>query len=172
VVIQSKNDQFTAFGGLRQVATTLNKTAGPGTGVTAPMSCGLVIWNMTMYTVTITGLLDLKGNPIFNPEHFRFKIQMKAGDNWVTLDRAQGSWKLSAVGVAGRGAIDAWSVLKAVCNIDSFSDLVDNPTLLLDCIRGMDVSAKFQRDVSFQAGGVKILRYSYVGKARRTAPAD
>jgi hypothetical protein len=139
VVIQSKNDQFTAFGGLRQVATTLNKTAGPGTGVTAPMSCGLVIWNMTMYTVTITGLLDLKGNPIFNPEHFRFKIQMKAGDNWVTLDRAQGSWKLSAVGVAG-AAIDAWSVLKAVCNIDSFSDLVDNPTLLLDCIRGMDVS--------------------------------
>jgi hypothetical protein len=54
------------------------------------MSCGLVIWNMTMYKVNIRGLLDLKGNPIFNPEHFRFKIQMKVGDNWVTLDRAQG----------------------------------------------------------------------------------
>jgi hypothetical protein len=143
VVIQSKNDQFTASGRLRQVAITLNKTAGPGTGVTAPMSCGLVIWNMTMYTVTITGLLDLKGNPIFNPEHFRFKIQMKVGDNWVTLDRAQGSWKLSAGGVAGDvagAAVNAWSVLKAVCNISSFSDLVDNPTLLLDCIRGMNVS--------------------------------
>jgi len=139
VVIQSKNDQFTASGGLRQVAITLNKTVGPNTGVTAPMSCGLVIWNMTMYTVTITGLLDLKGNPIFNPEHFRFKIQMKVGDNWVTLDRAQGSWKLSAVGVAG-AAIDAWSVLKAVCNINSFSDLVNTPTLLLDCIRGMNAS--------------------------------
>jgi hypothetical protein len=138
VVIQSKNDQFTAFGGLRQVAITLNKTAGQGTGVTAPMSCGLVIWNVTMYTVTITGLLDLKGNPIFNPEHFRFKIQMKVGDNWVTLDRAQGSWKLSAVGVAG-AAIDAWSVLKAVCNI-TISELINNPTLLLDCIRRMNVS--------------------------------
>jgi hypothetical protein len=62
VVIQSRNDEFIASGGLRQVAITLNKTAGPGTGVTAPMSCGLVIWNMTMYTVTITGLLDLKGS--------------------------------------------------------------------------------------------------------------
>jgi hypothetical protein len=139
VVIQSRNDRFIASGGLRHVAITLNKTYGPNTGVTVPMSCGLVIWNMTMYTVTITGLLDLKGNPIFNPEHFRFKIQMKVGDNWVTLDRAQGSWKLSAGGVAG-AAVDAWSVLKAVCNISSISDLVNNPTLLLDCIRGMDVS--------------------------------
>ncbi|MEM3997667.1 MAG: hypothetical protein QXP31_11540, partial [Pyrobaculum sp.] len=47
VAIQSKNNIQYAFGLLRQVAITLNKTAGPGTGVTAPMSCGLVIWNMT-----------------------------------------------------------------------------------------------------------------------------
>jgi len=118
VVIQSKNDQFTAFGGLRQVAITLNKTAGPGTGVTAPMSCGLVIWNMTMYMATITGLLDLKGNPIFNPENFRFKIQLKVGDNWVTLDRAQGSWRLDLA--------DVKAVLNQVCGtISSFSDIMN-----------------------------------------------
>jgi hypothetical protein len=118
VVIQSKNDKFTAFGGLRQVAITLNKTAGPGTGVTAPMSCGLVIWNMTMYTATITGLLDLKGNPIFNPENFRFKIQLKVGDNWVTLDRAQGSWRLDLA--------DVKAVLNQVCGtISSFSDIMN-----------------------------------------------
>jgi len=118
VVIQSKNDQFTAFGGLRQVAITLNKTAGPGTGVTAPMSCGLVIWNMTMYTATITGLLDLKGNPIFNPENFRFKIQLKVGDGWVTLDRAQGSWRLDLA--------DVKAVLNQVCGtIGSFSDIMN-----------------------------------------------
>ncbi|MFZ8838392.1 MAG: hypothetical protein ACO2PM_05540, partial [Pyrobaculum sp.] len=128
VVIQSKNDRFVASGGLRQVAITLNKTYGPGTGVRVPMSCGLVIWNMTMYTVTITGLLDLKGNPIFNPEHFRFKIQLKVGDNWVTLDRAQGSWKLNVPG--------AWGVVAEVCNIDSLSGLLDNPSLLLNCFRG------------------------------------
>jgi len=142
VVIQSKNDKFnvtytdpTRKYNLTHVAITLNMT----TGATVPMSCGLVIWNINMYTVNITGLLDLKGNPIFNPEHFRFKIQMKVGDNWVTLDRAQGSWKLSAVGVAG-AALGAWGVLKALCNFDSLSELVDNPTLLLDCIRGMNVS--------------------------------
>ncbi|MEM4651111.1 MAG: hypothetical protein QW086_04715 [Pyrobaculum sp.] len=118
VVIQSKNDQFTAFGGLRQVAITLNKTAGPGTGVKAPMSCGLVIWNMTMYTAIITGLLDLKGNPIFNPENFRFKIQMKVGDNWVTFDRAQGSWRLDLA--------DVKAVLNQVCGtISSFSDIMN-----------------------------------------------
>jgi hypothetical protein len=118
VVIQSKNDQFTAFDGLRQVAITLNKTAGPGTGVKAPMSCGLVIWNMTMYTATITGLLDLKGNPIFNPENFRFKIQLKVGDNWVTLDRAQGSWRLDLA--------DVKAVLNQVCGtISSFSDIMN-----------------------------------------------
>jgi hypothetical protein len=117
VVIQSKNDRFTAFGGLRQVAITLNKTYGPGTGDTAPMSCGLVIWNMTMYTVTITGLLDLKGNPIFNPEHFRFKIQMKVGDNWVTLDRAQGSWRLDLA--------DVKAVLNQVCGtITTIDDIM------------------------------------------------
>jgi hypothetical protein len=138
VVIQSRNDEFIASGGLRQVAITLNKTAGPGTGVTAPMSCGLVIWNMTMYTVTITGLLDLKGNPIFNPENFRFKIQLKVGDNWVTLDRAQGSWKLNVP--------SAWSVLMEVCNIDSLSGLLDNPSLLLDCFRGRSVQ-NFRRAV-------------------------
>jgi hypothetical protein len=117
VVIQSKNDKFTTFGGLRQVAITLNKTYGPGTGVTAPMSCGLVIWNMTMYTVTVRGLLDLKGNPIFNPEHFRFKIQMKVGDNWVTIDRAQGSWRLDLA--------DVKAVLNQVCGtISTFSDIM------------------------------------------------
>jgi len=139
VVIQSRNDRFVASGGLRHVAITLNKTAGPGTGVTVPMSCGLLIWNLTMYTVTITGLLDLKGNAIFNPEHFRFKIQMKVGDNWVTLDRAQGSWKLDAEGVAG-AALGAWGVLKALCNFGSLSELLDNPTLLLDCFRGINIS--------------------------------
>ncbi|MFZ8808803.1 MAG: hypothetical protein ACO2PN_11965, partial [Pyrobaculum sp.] len=138
VVIQSRNDRFIASGGLRHVAITLNKTAGPGTGVTVPMSCGLVIWNMTMYTVTITGLLDLKGNPIFNPEHFRFKIQMKVGDNWVTLDRAQGSWRLNVP--------SAWSVLMEVCNIDSLSGLLDNPSLLLDCFRQRSVQ-DFRRAV-------------------------
>jgi hypothetical protein len=113
VVIQSKNDLFVASGGLRQVAITLNKTA-----VTAPMSCGLVIWNMTMYTATITGLLDLKGNPIFNPENFRFKIQLKVGDNWVTLDRAQGSWRLDLA--------DVKAVLNQVCGtISSFSDIIN-----------------------------------------------
>jgi len=118
MVIQSKNDQFNAFGGLRRVAITLNKTAGPGTGVKAPMSCGLVIWNMTMYTATITGLLDLKGNPIFNPENFRFKIQLKVGDNWVTLDRAQGSWRLDLA--------DVKAVLNQVCGtISSFSDIMN-----------------------------------------------
>ncbi|MFZ8838393.1 MAG: hypothetical protein ACO2PM_05545, partial [Pyrobaculum sp.] len=150
VVIQSRNDQFIASGGLRHVAITLNKTAGPGTGVRRPMSCGLVIWNMTMYTVTITGLLDLKGNPIFNPEHFRFKIQMKVGDNWVTLDRSQGSWKLDAQGVAG-AALGAWGVLKALCNFGSLSELVDNPTLLLDCFRGINMSDLNISDLSVKS---------------------
>lgn len=118
VVIQSKNDQFTAFGGLRLVAITLNNTAGPGTGVTAPMSCGLVIWNMMMYTASIKGLLDLKGNPIFNPENFRFKIQMKVGNNWVTFDRAQGSWRFDLA--------DVKAVLNQVCGtISSISDIMN-----------------------------------------------
>ncbi|ABL88282.1 conserved hypothetical protein [Pyrobaculum islandicum DSM 4184] len=117
VVIQSKNDQFTAFGGLRYVAITLNKTAGPGTSVSAPMSCGLIIWNMTMYTVKITGLLDLKGNPIFNPENFRYKIQLRVGDSWVTLDRAQASWRLDLS--------DVKAVLNQVCGtIKTFTDIM------------------------------------------------
>jgi hypothetical protein len=111
VVIQSKNDKFTAFNGLRQVAITLNRTAGPGTGVQAQTSCGLVIWNMTMYTVKVNGLLDLKGNPILNPENFRYKIQLKLGDNWVTLDRAQGSWKFNIPD----GAYAVLSALRELC---------------------------------------------------------
>lgn len=121
VVVQSKNDKFTAFGGLRQVAITLNKTAGPGTGATAPMSCGLVIWNVTMYTATITGMLDLKGNPIFNPERFRFKIQLKVGDNWVTFDRAQGSWRLDLA--------DVKAVLNEVCGT------ISAPSDIMNCYR-------------------------------------
>ncbi|MEM3836050.1 hypothetical protein [Pyrobaculum sp.] len=118
VVIQSKNDAFSTVGKLRFVAQTLNKTAGPGTGVAVPMSCGLIIWNMTMYTVKITGLLDLKGNPIFNPENFRYKIQLKVGDSWVTLDRAQASWRL-ALG-------DVKAVLNQVCGtISSISDIMN-----------------------------------------------
>ncbi|MEM4765191.1 MAG: hypothetical protein QW598_09855 [Pyrobaculum sp.] len=118
VAIQSKNNIQYAFGLLRQVAITLNKAAGPGTGVTAPMSCGLVIWNMTMYTVTITGLLDLKGNPIFNPENFRYKIQLKVGNTWVTLDRAQPTWR-ATLG-------DVKAVLNQVCGtITSFADIMN-----------------------------------------------
>ncbi|AAL63060.1 hypothetical protein PAE0829 [Pyrobaculum aerophilum str. IM2] len=118
VVIQSKNDAFSTVGKLRFVAQTLNKTAGPGTGVAVPMSGGLIIWNMTMYTVKITGLLDLKGNPIFNPENFRYKIQLKVGDSWVTLDRAPASWRL-ALG-------DVKAVLNQVCGtISSISDIMN-----------------------------------------------
>lgn len=116
VVIQSKNSIQYAYNLLRYVSMTLNKTAGPGTGTPVPMSCNLVIWNMTTYTVKITGLLDLKGNPVFNPESFRFKIQTKIGDNWVTLDRAQGSWRLD-IG-------DVKAALNQVCGtITSFNDL-------------------------------------------------
>ncbi|RFA98383.1 hypothetical protein [Pyrobaculum aerophilum] len=118
VVIQSKNDAFTTAGRLRHVAQTLNKTAGRGTGVNVPMSCGLIIWNMTMYTVKITGLLDLKGNPIFNPENFRYKIQLKVGDSWVTLDRAQASWRLTLG--------DVKAVLNQVCGtISTASDIMN-----------------------------------------------
>ena len=116
LVIQSKNDAFVEPLGF--VAFTLNRTAGPGTGEPVPLSCGLVVWNMTLYTVTVTGLLDLKGNPIFNPENFRYKIQMKVGDSWVTFSRAQASWKLTLG--------DAKAVLNEVCGtISSFSDIMN-----------------------------------------------
>ena len=127
VVIQSKNDRFRAFNGLRQVAITLNGTEGPGTGVTAPMSCGLVIWNMTMYTVRIDGLLDLKGNPVLNPENFRYKIQLKLGDDWVTLDRAQGSWKFNIPD----GASAVLTAIRELCG--PVTQLT--PEELLDCAR-------------------------------------
>ncbi|MFZ8810324.1 MAG: hypothetical protein ACO2PN_19745, partial [Pyrobaculum sp.] len=117
LIIQSRNDIRRAIDKLTYVAITLNKTEGPGTGVMAPMSCGLVIWNMTMFKVNVRGLLDLKGNPIFNPEHFRFKIQMKVGDNWVTLDRAQGSWRFYLA--------DVKAVLNQVCGtITTFNDIM------------------------------------------------
>ncbi|MCY0890880.1 MAG: hypothetical protein OWQ51_07875 [Pyrobaculum arsenaticum] len=116
-VIQSKNDIYTYTAlnpNLRYVAITLNMTQG----ASVPMSCNLVVWSLSMYTVTITGLLDLKGNPIFNPEYFRFKIQMKVGDNWVTLSRAQGSWRLDLG--------DVKAVLNQVCGtISSFSDIMN-----------------------------------------------
>ena len=118
LVVQSRNDAFTRVGGLLYVARTLNRTAGPGTGNPVPLSCGLVVWNMTLYTVTVTGLLDLKGNPIFNPENFRYKIQMKVGDSWVTFSRAQASWKLTLG--------DVKVVLNEVCGtISSFSDIIN-----------------------------------------------
>ena len=118
LIIQSRNDIKKTFDDkLKYVAVTLNKTEGPDTGVKAPMSCGLVIWNMTMRRVTITGLLDLKGNPIFNPEHFWFKIQMKVGDNWVTFDSAQGSWRSNLA--------DVKAVLNEVCGtITTFADIM------------------------------------------------
>ncbi len=130
LVIQSINDitnrtyvqdvNYTVIYNLTYVSITRNMT----TGATVPMSCGLVIWNMWMFEVNIRGLLDLKGNPIFNPEHFRFKIQMKMGDNWVTFDRAQGSWKLVIS--------DAVTALRQACSrtISTISDLVD-------CYRGL-----------------------------------
>ncbi|MEM1903217.1 MAG: hypothetical protein QXW44_06005, partial [Pyrobaculum sp.] len=90
-VIRSINDRFVTYGSLRYVALTLNRT------IEVPLSCGLVVWNMSMYTVTITGLLDLKGNPVVNPESFRFKVQLKVGDGWVTVDRAQGSWDSTGI---------------------------------------------------------------------------
>jgi hypothetical protein len=88
------------------------------TDAIVPMSCGLVIWDMPMLTVIITGLLDLKGNPIFNPEHFWFKLQKKEGDNWVTADSAQGSWKLNLG--------DVKAVLNQVCGtITTASDIMN-----------------------------------------------
>ncbi|MFZ8811927.1 MAG: hypothetical protein ACO2PN_27990, partial [Pyrobaculum sp.] len=151
LVIQSRNDIRKTFGNLTYVAITLNRTdGGPGMGVRAPMSCGLVIWNMTMLEVNIRGLLDLKGNPIFNPEHFMFKIQMKVGDNWVTIDRARGSWKLNIP--------DAWSVLQTVCNITSLSALLDSPSRLLDCFRGDRGPEKFKEAVLQLYEPVRLVR--------------
>ncbi|MEM1804365.1 MAG: hypothetical protein QXR80_07700, partial [Desulfurococcaceae archaeon] len=116
-VITSTNDRYVTYNGLRYVALTLNGTVGPGTGVAAPLSCGLVVWNMSMYTVRITGLLDLKGNPVFNPESFRFKVQLKIGDGWVTVDRAQGSWRLT-VG-------DAATAVRTVCgSLNTIGDVI------------------------------------------------
>ncbi|MEM4441118.1 MAG: hypothetical protein QXS14_06625, partial [Desulfurococcaceae archaeon] len=71
-----------------------------------------------MYTVRITGLLDLKGNPVFNPESFRFKVQLKVGDGWVTVDRAQGSWRLT-IG-------DAATAVRTVCrSLNTISDVIE-----------------------------------------------
>ncbi|MEM4964696.1 MAG: hypothetical protein QXT13_11190, partial [Pyrobaculum sp.] len=117
-VINSTNDRFVTFGGLRYVALTRNGTVGPGTGIIRPLSCGLIVWNMPMYTVRITGLLDLKGNPVFNPESFRFKVQLKVGDGWVTVDRAQGSWRLT-IG-------DAATAVRNVCgSLNTIGDVIE-----------------------------------------------
>ncbi|MEM4898570.1 MAG: hypothetical protein QXR18_10295, partial [Pyrobaculum sp.] len=118
-VITSENDKYDRmFGRLLYVALTLNGTVGPGTGIIRPLSCGLVVWNMPMYTVRITGLLDLKGNPVFNPESFRFKVQLKVGDGWVTVDRAQGSWRLT-IG-------DAATAVRNVCkSLNTISDVIE-----------------------------------------------
>jgi hypothetical protein len=113
-VIQSSNDIYSTYANLVYVSITLNMT----TGATVPMSCGLVVWEMEIQVLTIRGLLDLKGNPIFNPEHFRFKIQMKMGDNWVTFDWAQGSWKLDLA--------DVKAALNQVCGtISHISDIMN-----------------------------------------------
>jgi hypothetical protein len=135
VVIKSRNDLFTARGGLRYVALTLNKTL-----IEAPMSCGLIIWNMTLYKVTINGLLDLKGNPIFNPEHFRYKIQMKVGDNWVTFDRAQATWKA--------GINRAIDVIAKLCGpLPSTITVNDVTTYIRNCVNSLRAQGKTFRDV-------------------------
>ncbi len=152
LVIQSTNDitnrTYVNRYNLTYVSITLNMTTHATE--TVPMSCGLVIWEMEMHELIIRGLLDLKGNPIFNPEHFRFKIQMKVGDNWVTFDRAQGSWKLNIP--------DAWSVLQKVCNITSPSALLDSPTRLLDCFRGDRGPENFKKAVLELYEPVRLVR--------------
>ncbi|MFN3804141.1 MAG: hypothetical protein ACK4SY_03700 [Pyrobaculum sp.] len=125
VIIQSENKIFTTdtvAPNLRHFAITLNMTT-----TKRAMSCGLIIWNITAYTFKVTGLYDLKGNPIFNPEAFRFKLQARVGDRWLTLDRVQGAWRTDIPSVV--------SVIMEVCGFDSANDIT--PANLLQCYRNL-----------------------------------
>ncbi len=63
-------------------------------GQSVPIEGGiLVTWRIPTAEVTITGLYDLKGNPVLLPEYITLKAQVKIGDTWVEQSTAQVTWE-------------------------------------------------------------------------------
>jgi hypothetical protein len=99
---------------------TANFTRGYYTTPTPTIaSCQqLVIWALPLSTLTVTGLFDLKGNPILSPEYFTFKVQENLGGYPLTISQAQGGWSTDITDVR-------FGLLHTLCGgaISSFSDL-------------------------------------------------
>jgi hypothetical protein len=102
------------------VIETANFTRGYYTTPTpANATCQrLVIWALPLSTLTVTGLFDLKGNPILSPEYFTFKVQENLGGYPLTISQVQGGWKTDITDVRT-------NFLHTLCGgaISSFSDL-------------------------------------------------
>nr|KJR72900.1 MAG: hypothetical protein TU35_09085 [Thermoproteus sp. AZ2] len=99
---------------------TANFTRGYYTTPTPTIaSCQqLVIWALPLSQLTVTGLFDLKGNPILSPEYFTFKVQENLGGYPLTISQAQGGWSTDITDVR-------FGLLHTLCGgaISSFSDL-------------------------------------------------
>ncbi|MCC6021382.1 MAG: hypothetical protein LM577_08480, partial [Thermoproteaceae archaeon] len=63
-------------------------------GMRVPMEGGvLVTWRVPTVNINVTGLFDLKGNPVLLPEYVTLKAQVKIGERWVEWDVAQVRWR-------------------------------------------------------------------------------
>ncbi|MEM1638110.1 MAG: carboxypeptidase-like regulatory domain-containing protein [Pyrobaculum sp.] len=79
----------------------------------------IVYWALPLSTITITGLYDIKGNPILAPEYFIFKVQENIGGAPLTISQQQGGWSTDITDLR-------FGLLHTLCggSITSFSDLV------------------------------------------------
>jgi len=97
-------------------------------GQSVPVEGGiLVTWRIPTAEVTITGLYDLKGNPVLLPEYITLKVQVKIGDKWVEQSTAQVTWNPTLKNLR--------DVLVQVCSAKgiTISTLKD----LMDCYRSI-----------------------------------
>ncbi|CCC82504.1 DUF4397 domain-containing protein [Thermoproteus tenax] len=105
------------------VIQTLNYTTGiySSTAPAVNASCQqLVIWPLPLSTLTITGVYDIKGNPVLSPEYLTFKVQENIGGYPLTISQQQGGWKTDITDLR-------FGFLHTLCGgtISSFSDLVN-----------------------------------------------
>ncbi|MEM3326580.1 MAG: hypothetical protein QXK63_03945, partial [Thermoproteus sp.] len=102
------------------VITTANFTQYTPTPPPVNATCQqIVYWTLPLSNLTITGLYDIKGNPILAPEYFIFKVQENIGGASLTISQQQGGWSTDITDLR-------FGLLHTLCggSITSFSDLV------------------------------------------------
>ncbi|MGC9051971.1 MAG: hypothetical protein ACP5J3_13705, partial [Pyrobaculum sp.] len=104
---------------------------GEGPGV-VPIEGGILVeWRVPTARVEVTGLYDLKGNPVLLPEYITLKVQVLIGGKWVEFSTDQVRWTPTLKNLR--------DVLVNICG-KKLGRAVDTLKDLMDCYRSMQRS--------------------------------